>query len=504
MADRPGAARGGIEMSFAFGKGAGKSPKPGMPPGPDLPFRLLLLGDFGGHASRGEVRPLTGLRPQRVDVDSVAALFARLAPKVQIRLGDQTPFTLGFADLDDFHPDRLFASSDFFAPMRELRRQLQDPKTFAMAAAMVGSVSLSEPPPAQAQVGAQAQDRPEDFHDDLQRLLGRAPSAPVATPASPVSIVDGLLRQAVGSQVVAKSDPRQAELVASVDGMTGELMRAVLHDPGFQQLEALWRGLDGLVRNLNLDETLQLFVLDVSRDELVQDFASHPNLGDTAMYRLLVDQVGEQPWSLLVDGGRYGRTKEDAALLARLGSIAQATEAALLAGMDFATWKAGFSSVEDQGAWAALRNSPAATAVAVAAPSILLRLPYGNDTEATARFDFTEQTLPPAGERYLWGSAALPVAQLIAQGYAEAGSWDFSPGSAAVIGDLPVHVTKQDGESVQTPCAQTWLPESTIDALIKDGLVPMVSAQGRGEVRLPRLQSVASPPAALLGRWQGV
>jgi type VI secretion system protein ImpC len=487
MADR---SRAGIEMNFAFGKGK----KPSLPPSSETPFRMLVVGDFGGHASRGEVRPLVDARPLRVDVDSFRAVFGKIAPKVQIRLGDQPSFTIAFKDLEAFHPDQLFSSSEFFAPMRELRRQLQDPKTFAAAAAMVGSVKVPEPPPSQEQVTAHT--------EDLQRLLGRAPSAPVTAPASPGSIVDGLLRQAVAPHVVAKTDPRQADLVAAVDGMTGELMGAVLHDSGFQQVEAFWRGLDGLVRNLNLDQDLQLFILDASREELLADFAGNPNLGDTAMYRLVVDQAGDKPWSLVVDGSRYGRGKEDAALLARLGTIVQAVEAALVAGIDFATWKAGFGSVEDQGAWAALRNSPAATSVAVAAPSILLRLPYGKDTDATERFVFTEQTTPPSGERYLWGSAAFAVAQLIAQAYSESGGWAFSPG-IGIVGDMPVHVTKQDGESVQTPCAQAWLPESAIDALIKDGLVPMVSAQGRGEVRMPRLQSLASPAAALLGRWQG-
>jgi type VI secretion system protein ImpC len=487
MADR---SRAGIDLNFSFGK----AKKPSLPPSNDTPFRMLVLGDFGGHASRGEMRTLGGLRPLRIDLDSFATVLGKIAPKVQIRLGAEPPFTLALPDLDAFHPDKLFATSSFFAPMRELRRQLQDPKTFAVAAAMLGSVSAPQAAPSQADVIAHS--------DDVQRLLGKAPSVPAAAASTPTSIVDGLLREAVAPHIVNKADPRQADLVAAVDGMTGELMRAVLHDASFQQLEALWRGLDGLVRNLELDQSLQLFILDVSRDELAQDFAAAPSLAESALYRLVVDEAAEKPWSLLLDGTRYERGKADAALLARLGSLAQSVDAAVVAGMDFATWKAGFSSAEDQGAWTALRNSPSARSIAMAAPSILVRLPYGRDTDATERFAFTEQTSPPASERYLWGSAAFSVAQLIAQSYAAAGGWDFTPGDECIVGDLPVHTTKQDGETVQTPCAQSWLPESAIDALIRDGLVPMVSAQGRGEVRMPRLQSLASPPAALAGRWQ--
>ena len=486
MADR---SRAGIEMNFAFGKG----PKPKLDQRPDAPMRLLVLGDFGGHGSRTEVRPGAALRPQRVDLDSLPSLFAKIAPRIQVRLGDQPPVTVAIGDLEDFHPDHLFTSLEFFAPMRELRRQLQDPKTFAVAAAMVGSVAPIQAAPTAVEMAAHG--------EDLQRLLGR-PSAAEAPAVKPASAVDAMIREAVAPHVVGRSDPRQADLVAAVDSMTGELMRALLHDPGFQAVEAAWRGLDRLVRTLELDDSLQVHVLDLSRAELAEDFAAAPSLTETALYGIIVDRVGDKPWSLLVDCNAYGRSQEDAALLARLGTLAQQVEAALVAGMDWAAYSAGFASLEDERAWTALRNSTAATSIALALPNILLRLPYGKGTEPTERFAFTEQASTPVSERYLWGSSALAVAQLLAQSFTGAGGWDFAPGDESSIDDLPTHVTKQDGESVQTPCAQAWLPESKIDALIKDGLMPMVSAQGRGEVRVPRFQSIALPPAALAGRWR--
>jgi type VI secretion system protein ImpC len=489
MADR---SRAGIEMNFAFGKGR----KATLDRQQDAPLRMLVLGDFGGHASRGQVRPGAELRPQRVDLDSFSSVLAKIAPEIQIRLGDQPPFTIAIRDLEDFHPDKLFSSLEFFAPMRELRRQLQDPKTFALAAAMVGSIAGVKPAEAAPTAGEIAA-----HGEDLQRLLGR-PSTPEAPAVKPASVVDGMIREAVAPYIVGKADPRQADLIAAVDGMTSELMRAVLHDPGFQQVEAAWRGLDRLIRTLELDEMLQVFVLDISRAELTEDFSAASGLAETALYGIVVDRVGDKPWSLLVDCNAYGRAQEDAALLARLGTLAQEVDAAVVAGMDWATFSAGFASREDERAWTALRNSTAATSVGIALPSILLRLPYGKGTDPTDRFVFTEQTSPPSPGRYLWGSSAFAVAQLLGQSFASAGGWDFAPGDESAIDDLPTHITKQDGESVQTPCAQTWLPESKIDALIKEGLIPLISAQGRGEVRVPRFQSIASPPAALVGRWR--
>ena len=489
MADR---SRAGIEMNFTVGKGR----KPKLDRNPDAPLRMLVLGDFGGHASRGQVRPSAELRPQRVDLDSLPALFGRIAPQIQIRLGDQAPFTIPILELEDFHPDHLLASLEFFAPMRELRRQLQDPKTFALAAAMVGSIVPHSPAQAAPTPGEMAA-----HGADLQRLLGK-PSTTEAPAAQPASVVDAMIREAVAPHIVGKSDPRQADLVAAVDGMTGELMRAVLHDPGFQAVEAVWRGLDRVLHALELDETLQVHVLDVTRAELAEDFAAAPSLTETAMYGIVVDRVGEKPWSLLVDCNAYGRGQEDAALLARLGTLVQEVDAAVVAGMTWTEFSAGFASREDERAWTALRNSTAATSIAVALPSILQRLPYGKSTEPTERFVFTEQASPPVLGRYLWGSSALAVGQLLAQSFASAGGWGFAPGDESSIDDLPTHITKVDGESVQTPCAQTWLPESKIDALIKEGLMPLVSVQGRGQIRVPRFQSIALPPAALAGRWR--
>ena len=68
MADR---SRAGFEMNFAFGKGR----KPKLDRQTDAPLRMLVLGDFGGHANRGQVRSSAELRPQRVDVDSLPSLF---------------------------------------------------------------------------------------------------------------------------------------------------------------------------------------------------------------------------------------------------------------------------------------------------------------------------------------------------------------------------------------------------------------------------------------------
>ena len=59
--------------------------------------------------------------------------------------------------------------------------------------------------------------------------------------------------------------------MALLDDTSSGLMRAVLHHPHFQALEATWRGLDFLLRTVETDEELTVSMLDLSRAELASD-----------------------------------------------------------------------------------------------------------------------------------------------------------------------------------------------------------------------------------------
>src|SRR5207237_5718770 len=117
------------------------------------------------------------------------------------------------------------------------------------------------------------------------RLIG-APTV-MAKPA--VSLSD-LLKQAVGPYVVAAKDPRQDQLVATVDSALAATMRTVLHHPDFQSFEALWRSVDLLVRRLETDEHLQIVLYDVTAEELAADLSKADSLDNTGLYKMLIEQ----------------------------------------------------------------------------------------------------------------------------------------------------------------------------------------------------------------------
>jgi type VI secretion system protein ImpC len=417
-------------------------------------MHILLMANFSGGSPAGDLarRPL-----RRVDLDSFEAALGALAPRL-----DLDGEALSFERLEDFHPDGLFARLPRFSDLRELRRRLLDPATFAATA------------------DALEQNEPRAGEDDgrtLERLLGARQQERPA--------VSGFIEQIVAPHIVPDISARQSRLVAAVDGAAGQHMRAVLHHPPFQRLEAAWRAVHRLVTTLEVEE-LALFLLDVARAELS---------GDSLRRRLADGAPDGRPWSLLALDETFGPGDLD--LLAELGGTASAAGASLVAAAhprllgcvsfaetpDPGDWRV---PPEEAARWQAVRAGEAARWLGLAAPRWLLRLPYGAKTDPIEAFPFDELD-QRAHERYLWGNPAFACAQLFATGDAE-------------IEDLPCHIYREGGEAHLQACAEVFLGQRAVDATLARGIMPLESARDRGVVRMVRLQSIADPPGALSPR----
>ncbi len=484
-------------------------------PTDETPFRIALLGNFSGH--RGPARSFSIVRPLLVDRDSFEEVLARLNAKVHLpeRAG-VPPLTIPFRELDDFHPDRLFERLEAFRALRDLRSRLSNPKTFPAAAAEVRSWAGS-PAPAKAEPAAPAPSAPPDSGDLLAEILSSAPGAE-SSPTLPGGVDwNAFLRQAVAGHLVPGAEPDQAELIARVDEATAEQMRAILHHPDFQALESAWRAVHLLVRRLDTDEGLKLYLLDVTKEELSADLHA-AELQSSGVYRLLVEQAvgtaGGQPWTLLVGNYTFGPTVEDGLLLARLGMVAGAAGAPFLAAADSRLfgclsvsqtpdpddWKLA-ADPQGREVWQAVRGTPQAQYVGLAAPGFLLRLPYGKSAGAVDAFDFEELPAGTPHEGYLWGNAAFACALLLGQAFNRSG-WGMRAGETIEIGSLPTHVYRAEGERRLKPAAEAVLSDRAAGRILDEGVMPLLAVQGTDRVRLARFQSVAAPATALAGRWE--
>jgi type VI secretion system protein ImpC len=318
-------------------------------------------------------------------------------------------------------------------------------------------------------------------------------------------------RRAVAPHVVPDTSPARPELVAEAEAMIAGEMRALLHDPAFQALESVWRAVDFLVRRLDTDTMLRVYLIDASKDELVADLAGGTDVRASGTYRLLaassVGTPGAPQWAMLVGLFAFGAADDDVALLGRLGGVARAAGASWVASAHpRLVGCPSFGSAPDPDdwtreelpAWDALRRSPGARYVGLAAPRFLLRLPYGRDGEPTELPGFEELSGGDAHEDYLWGNGAVLCALLYGEAFARDG-WALRP--RLDVGGLPLHLIRADGDVTAKPCAEAALSDRAVARMLERGVMPVRSLKDGDAVRVARMQSIAEPLASLAGRW---
>jgi len=527
-------------------------------PADEVPFRVLLIGDWSGRRNRGlsaSSEELKAWRPLLVDRDNLNQLIARLGVKLHLPLtkdGSQT-LTITFNDLDDFHPDRLFSRLEIFDALRRTRAKLSNPKTFAEAAIevrvwsepmRVESTSSSTPEAPPEEPADTALPLAENLLDQILAGGSKASSTKLSQPTDEISPeISELAKAAVKPYLSPDIEADQDQLIEAVDKRIAGNMKAILHHPDFQAIESAWRALDFLVMCLETGTDLKLYLLDISFDEFKADLHSHEDFRSTALYKLLVEQtVGTSdgiPWAMLVGNyifdfvsvPRAGRGPQagsppgvgvatsplnmESALVESISAIAEEAGAPFIAGTtshllgcesladtpDPDDWRLPLAS-EAEERWKNLISIPSADYVGFALPRFLLRLPYGKETDPTEEFDFEELSVDDKvsarHESYLWANAAFAVAYLLAKGFSENG-WDLRPSDALEIEGLPLHIYEREGESEIKPCAETLLTVRAAKEIIDRGLMPLLSMKDSDTIRLGTFQSVAG--TRLRGRW---
>lgn len=492
-------------------------------PSDDEPFCIALLGDFSGRANR-EARqtdaPLASRRAVRVDRDSVDAAIGRFAPELRLAVKfSERPLTVRVAELDDFHPDRLYERLPHFQALREARAR----------AAAPASMQQPAPAPERTASAPRRASRPASSGSLLDDILGDSPEPPVSLPsrasastqAPEADALSEFVRRAVEPHLVHGPSAHELQLVAPIDAAIADHMRDVLHRTALHDLESVWRSVDFLVRRLDTGDALRVYLVDVTKEELRRDLLGGGVAGDlerSGAHRLLVDASvgtpGAPRWALLVGLYEFGADEDDARLLAQLAEIAKAAGAPWVAAAspplagtpsfdavpDPDDW--GTPSTKSVAAWRALREGRGARYVGLVAPRFLLRLPYGARTERCERLTFEEIESAESSphERYLWGNGAVACALLLGEAFAESG-WTLRP--QGDIGGLPMHVASTREGPVAKPCAEALLTQRAAQRMMEAGIMPLASMKDGDAVRLVRFQSIAEPLAALAGRWTG-
>lgn len=461
-------------------------------------FVIAILADFSG----GERAPeLAARQSLEVDRDTLDAVMRRVEPQIELSL----PFcrTLRFSCWDDFHPDTIADRVPALHKLLDARSEVGRPDAMRALLEEAGvSVDIAEDEshepeaPGDDAPGTQAEE--SDPGALLDSIISGADARP--GPAARRRFADPQLQEIIREIADRSTEPGDYALQErwrrAIDRALASRVCQVLHHPAFRSLETTWRSLRGLVRQAETGERLRIRVLDLRRDEILADAAGEPTA--SALHRLVYEQgsgtPGVEGFSFLLTDLELGDEQEDLKILRHLGALAERARAPLLAAAP-----AGLCESRDAPSpgWGELRNSSPGDWLGLCYPRVLLRLPYGPETDPVESFELDELRDADAEPPYLWGSSALMLGIPMARALAAEGSLDALP-RFAQLDDLPFHVFREGGEVQSHGPTEVLLTESRIQQLVELGIIPLAAIAGQDAARLAAFRSISGK--SFLGR----
>ncbi|BBO81505.1 hypothetical protein DSCO28_20710 [Desulfosarcina ovata subsp. sediminis] len=494
----------------------------------DYPFKILIMGDFSGRANRGletDGADVENRRLYAVDRDCDDAVMEKIGVSVRIpSAGPSSPLVeLGFNELEDFHPEQIYYRSPLFKILKETRRKLLNPDTFAETAARFSEKPLAAPheePVASTGKARKPQAVPgvTSSSDLLDQILEAGSGTPGDSgTAHPATDWDRFLDDLVGPYLVPDIEKEQDALVGSVDRSIAGIMNSILHHHDFQAIEANWRALRFVIRRIDTGENLQVYLLDLTRAELSASLTACEDLADCAIAKKLAaagqESSGQVPWSLIAGLYTFEKTKSDAVVLARAGAMGELLNAPFVAAADGSV--IGCSNIaespdpngwttrppsEDENAWQVVRSLPEAAWVGLAMPRFLVRLPYGEKTDPVDVFDFEEMPGDPPHDHYLWANPAFAVVLVLGRAFGRSG-WALMQQLETLVDGLPLHLFQRGDERLTKPCCEVLLTDRALSKMVTAGVMPLVSFKDQDRAALARMQSIERSGKALSGRW---
>ncbi|MVO18688.1 type VI secretion system contractile sheath domain-containing protein, partial [Parasedimentitalea huanghaiensis] len=473
-------------------------------------FRLAILGDFSGRAAKGQIETGDALAARRailLDPDTVEDVIESFATELLLPIGkDGTGIAVKLGGLDDLHPDELYENVELFSELVGLRKQLQSGVTADHAAKTLrawGEKHGNRVKPPKPRSGGNAV--PADRRlSAFQQLIGDAENQ--LGQASPVQ---DLLARVVGPHIRALPDADATAMIGAVDEALSDAMRMVLHHPEFQSLEGQWRSLDLIARSVEVDDTLEVMLYDISAEELAADLAAAEDLTESGFVRLLTgepldEENGRGGYSALIGLYQFEETPPHAELLGRIARVAAHVDAPFFAGISpgfLDTEKAKLPALVAS-AWDTLRGMAEAGHLGLVSPRFMLRRPYGTKSEPIYEFEFEEFTEAEGLRGMLWANPVVLVAILLARSFKQNGA-SMGLGKIMSLGEIPFHyVNDRYGDQVALPCTERNINLDKIALAQERGFMAVSSVKGRDEIRLTSFASLAG--GEILGPWTGV
>ncbi len=325
--------------------------------------------------------------------------------------------------------------------------------------------------------------------------------------------VEALIAQLIepGNKVEKISKAVVDDMIAEVDEKLSRQLDAILHNPKVQELESAWRSLRFLVDRTDFRENVKLELLNVSKDDLLEDFEDAPEIPKAGLYKTVYTaeygQFGGQPYAAMIGNYDFGPGPQDIKLLQNVASVAAMAHAPFISaagpqffGLDDFTnlpqlkdLKSVFEGPQYT-KWNSFRESEDARYVGLTLPRFLLRLPYGPDTQPVKAFNYKEN-VSDGHDQYLWGNTAFAFASKLTDSFAKY-RWCaniIGPQGGGAVEDLPLHQFEAMG-AIQTKIpTEILVSERREFELAEEGFIALTMRKGSDNAAFFSANSVQKP-----------
>jgi type VI secretion system protein ImpC len=301
--------------------------------------------------------------------------------------------------------------------------------------------------------------------------------------------------------------------IAQIDHLLSIQINEILHHPDFQKLEASWRGLKYLLSQSETGTGLKIKVLNVSKKELLKDLQRAPEFDQSAMFKKVYEEeygvFGGTPFGALVGDYYFDKTGQDIELLEKVSQVAAAAHAPFMTAAESSMFNLESFAELDQprdlakvfdtteyAKWKAFRQSEDSRYVALTAPRVLIREPYGSATVPIEAFNYEERVDGTDHSQYLWGNAAYALAANVNKAFALYGGCASIRGveSGGLVEGLPVHNFRTDaGELVMKCPTEVQITDRREKELAELGFAPLVHQKGTPNAAFFSVQSAQKP-----------
>lgn len=300
-------------------------------------------------------------------------------------------------------------------------------------------------------------------------------------------------------------------MISEIDAKLSRQMDEILHNPDMQSLESTWRGLKLLVDRTDFRENNKIEILNVSKQDLLDDFEDAPEIFKSGLYKHVYTaeygQFGGMPVGSIVGNYYFGPSSPDVKLMQYISAVACMSHAPFIAaaGPQFFGLES-FSGLPDMKdlkdhfegplftKWQSFREQEDARYCGLTLPRFLLRNPYDPEENPVKSFSYKEN-VSESHEHYLWGNTAFAFATRLTDSFAKY-RWCpniIGPRSGGAVEDLPLHHFESMGEIETKIPTEVLVSDRREYELAESGFIALTMRKGSDNAAFFSASSVQKP-----------